>query len=227
MISFLNSIFKKKKSHDIVKLLNSGDLLFDVGAHIGDKSQQFLNKKRKVIMIEPLPKCVEELKSKFKDYKNIEILQKALGKKKGNTTLMINSKVPTLSTMSDHWKKGRFSNQIWDTKILVEMTTLDELIKAYGLPSYIKIDVEGYELDVLMGLTQKAGIISFEFTSEFFDQTILCLNYLKKIGYKEYNFSIGERRKFFYNWSNIDDLTNKLRKEIQKDKLLWGDIYCK
>ena len=227
MISFLNSFFKKKKSHDIVKLLNTGDLLFDVGAHIGDKSQQFLNKKLRVIMIEPLPKCVEELKSKFKDYKNIEILQKALGKKKGNTSLMINSKVPTLSTMSDHWKKGRFSNQIWDTKILVEMTTLDELIKTYGLPSYIKIDVEGYELDVLMGLTQKAGIISFEFTSEFLDHSINCLNYLQKIGYEEFNFSLGERRKFFSSWRNQNSLVEILKNEIKNDKLLWGDIYCR
>ena len=178
-------------------------------------------------MIEPLPKCVEELKLKFKNNKNIKILQKALGKKKGSTTLMINTKVPTISTMSDHWRKGRFSNQVWDNKILVEVTTLDELIKTYGLPSYIKIDVEGFELDVLLGLTQKAGIISFEFTSEFFDHSINCLNYLQKIGYEKFNFCIGERRKFFSNWQNPNSLVKILRNEIKKDKLLWGDIYCR
>ena len=90
MISIIDLLFKKKKNHDVVKLLNTGDLFFDVGAHVGDKSQQFLNKKLKVLMIEPLPKCVEQLKLKFKDNKNIKILQKALGKKKGNTNLMIN-----------------------------------------------------------------------------------------------------------------------------------------
>ena len=227
MISFLDLFLKKKKSHDVVKLLKTGDLFFDVGAHIGDKSHQFLNKKLEVIMIEPLPKCVEELKLKFKNNKNIKILQKALGKKKGSTTLMINTKVPTISTMSDHWRKGRFSNQVWDNKILVEVTTLDELIKTYGLPSYIKIDVEGFELDVLLGLTQKAGIISFEFTSEFFDHSINCLNYLQKIGYEKFNFCIGERRKFFSNWQNQNSLVKILRNEIKKDKLLWGDIYCR
>lgn len=227
MISFLDLFLKKKKSHDVVKLLKTGDLFFDVGAHIGDKSHQFLNKKLEVIMIEPLPKCVEELKLKFKNNKNIKILQKALGKKKGSTTLMINTKVPTISTMSDHWRKGRFSNQVWDNKILVEVTTLDELIKTYGLPSYIKIDVEGFELDVLLGLTQKAGIISFEFTSEFFDHSINCLNYLQKIGYEKFNFCIGERRKFFSNWQNPNSLVKILRNEIKKDKLLWGDIYCR
>jgi len=227
MISFLKYFFNKKKSHDVTKLLNSGDLFFDIGAHLGDKSKQFLDKNLKAIMVEPLPQCVDQLKLKFKEKTNIEILQKAVGKTKGNMTLEINTKMPTTSTMAKHWKSGRFSNEKWDQKITVEMTTLDHLIKIYGEPNYIKIDVEGFELDVLLGLSKKVGIISFEFTSEFLDQSINCLNHLEKIGYKKYNFSIGERRKFFSEWSNIDDLMRQLKSEIQKDKLLWGDIYCK
>ena len=178
-------------------------------------------------MVEPLPKCVEQLKIKFKKKDNVEIVQKAVGRTIGNMTLEVNTNMPTTSTMAKHWKNGRFSNEKWDQKIIVETTTLDELIKIYGLPSYIKIDVEGFELDVLIGLSQKAGIISFEFTSEFLDQTINCLDHLKKIGYHEYNFSIGERRKFYSQWSNTKDLIQKLRNEILNDELLWGDIYCK
>lgn len=227
MISFLKYFFNKKKSHDVTKLLNSGDLFFDIGAHLGDKSKQFLDKNLKAIMVEPLPQCVDQLKLKFKEKTNIEILQKAVGKTTGNMTLEINTKMPTTSTMAKHWKSGRFSNEKWDQKITVEMTTLDNLIKIYGEPNYIKIDVEGFELDVLLGLSKKVGIISFEFTSEFLDQSINCLKHLEKIGYKKYNFSIGERRKFFSEWSNIDDMMKQLKSEIQKDKLLWGDIYCK
>ena len=226
MISFLKSLFSKK-SHDVTKLLNSGDLFFDIGAHLGSKSKQFLDKNLKAIMVEPLPQCVEQLKIKFKNKNNVEIIQKAVGRTTGNMTLDVNTKMPTTSTMAKHWKSGRFSNEKWDQKITVEMTTLDHLIKIHGLPKYIKIDVEGFEFDVLIGLSQKAGIISFEFTSEFLDQTINCLNHLRKIGYHEYNFSIGERRKFYSNWSNTEDLIQKLRNEIINDKLLWGDIYCR
>ena len=227
MFSFIKSYFRKKKSHDVLKLLNSGDLFFDIGAHLGEKSKKILDKNLKIVMLEPLPKCVKQLKEDFKNSKNVEILEKAVGRTVGNMALEVNSKMPTISTMAKHWKNGRFSNQKWDQIISVEVTTLDHLIKIYGLPNYIKIDVEGFELDVLLGLSQKAGIISFEFTSEFLDQSIKCLNHLKKIGYKEFNLSIGESRKFFFEWSNADNLILNLTNESKKNKLLWGDIYCK
>ena len=227
MFSFIKSYFRKKKSHDVLKLLNSGDLFFDIGAHLGEKSKKILDKNLKIVMLEPLPQCVKQLKESFKNSKNVEILEKAVGRTVGNMTLEVNSKMPTISTMAKHWKNGRFSNQKWDQIISVEVTTLDHLIKIYGLPNYIKIDVEGFELDVLLGLSQKAGIISFEFTSEFLDQSIKCLNHLKKIGYSEFNLSIGESRKFFFEWSNADNLILNLTNESKKNKLLWGDIYCK
>ena len=227
MFSFIKSYFKKKKSHDVLKLLNSGDLFFDIGAHLGEKSKKILDKNLKIVMLEPLPQCVKQLKEIFKNNKKVEIVEKAVGRIIGNTILEVNSKIPTISTMAKHWKSGRFSNQTWDQKISVEVTTLDHLIKIYGLPSYIKIDVEGFELDVLLGLSQKAGIISFEFTSEFLDQTTKCLDHLKKIGYSKFNFSVGESRKFFFEWSNTDNLIFKLNNESKNNKLLWGDIYCK
>ena len=227
MFSFIKSYFRKKKSHDVLKLLNSDDLFFDIGAHLGEKSKKILNKDLKIVMLEPLPQCVKQLRENFKNNKNVEILEKAVGRTVGNMTLEVNSKMPTISTMAKHWKNGRFSNQKWDQKISVEVTTLDHLIKIYGLPNYIKIDVEGFELDVLLGLSRKAGIISFEFTSEFLDQSTKCLNHLKDIGYDEFNFSIAESRKFSLEWSNTDNLIIKLKNEIKNNKLLWGDIYCK
>ena len=103
MISFFKSLFNKK-SHDVTKVLNSGDLFFDIGAHLGNKSKQFLDKNLKAIMVEPLPQCVEQLKIKFENRNNVEIIQKAVGKTTGNMTLEVNTKMPTTSTMAKHWK---------------------------------------------------------------------------------------------------------------------------
>ena len=66
MFSFIKSFLKKKKSHDILKLLNSGDLFFDIGAHLGEKSKKILNKNLKIVMLEPLPQCVKQLKENFR-----------------------------------------------------------------------------------------------------------------------------------------------------------------
>ena len=226
MFSFLKFL-KREKPHDIANFLNPRDLFFDIGAHTGEKSKQFLSKNLRIIMMEPLPECVEQLKVTFSKNKNTEIIQKAVGQKTGKKLLEVNTKTPTISTMAKHWKSGRFSEENWDKKIKVEMTTLDELIKVYGVPNYIKVDVEGFELEVLRGLTQKVGIISFEFNSEFFNHAITCLDHLNKFNYKEYNFSIGERRKFFSEWTTIDKLIKSIREEIKNNKLLWGDIYCR
>jgi FkbM family methyltransferase len=226
-MKFIKNLFRKKKPHDVRKLLNSKDLVFDIGAHLGEKSNQFLEKNMNIIMLEPLPNCIAELKKKYKNNQNVTIIQKAVSNKTGEEVLEINTKMPTISTMAAHWKKGRFSDHDWDNKIIVKTTTLDELIKGFGKPNYIKIDVEGYEIEVLLGLTQKVGIISFEFASEFIKNSIICINHLYKLGYEEFNFSIGERRKFFSNWKNKENIIKEIKIQIQKDNLLWGDIYCR
>ena len=83
-------------------------------------------------------------KKKFLNFKNVEI--KSTFKKRISK---INSQNPLVSTFSDHWDKGRFSNKYWDKSIKIQTTTIDQLIKDYGKPKFIKIDVEGFELNVL------------------------------------------------------------------------------
>ena len=70
MINFFKK-FKRKKYHEIVKLINKGDLYFDIGAHLGEKSKPFIEKKIRTIMVEPLPECVKNLKNLYS--KNIKV----------------------------------------------------------------------------------------------------------------------------------------------------------
>ena len=138
--------FKRKKYHEILKLINKGDLYFDIGAHLGEKSKPFIEKKIRTIMVEPLPICVKTLKRLYSKNSIVKIIPKGLGSKNTKKILSINKQMPTVSTFAKHWKSGRFSNLTWSEKTQIQITTLDALIKKFGDPQYIKIDVEGYEL---------------------------------------------------------------------------------
>ena len=66
---------------------------------------------------------------------------------------------------------------------VLRVTTLDRLIESYGVPAFIKIDLEGYELQVLQGLSRSVRGISFEFFAERLQQTKLCVGRLTDLGF--------------------------------------------
>jgi FkbM family methyltransferase len=228
MFGLFKKLFKRRiRYHDVKKFLNTNDLFFDVGAHLGDKSKELIKNKINVVMIEPQPECLKELKKLYSKNPFVTIIPMGLGRSKQKLEMSVNSKQPVISTFAEHWKTGRFSESVWDKKITVDITTLDELIKKFGDPKFIKIDVEGFEHEVLLGLTKKSGIISFEFASEFIENAYKSIDYLISIGYTEFNYSLGERRKFYTQWSNANTIKKGLKNNIKEDDLLWGDLYCK
>ncbi len=175
------------------QFIKPDDLCFDIGAYLGEKSKVFLKLGAKVILVEP-----QECITKIHDQENLTRIQKALGEITGTRKMMI-SNVETLSTFSKEWIAGvrrseRFppKHYEWKDEKEVEMTTLDELIKKYGMPSFIKIDVEGYESEVIGGLSKPVNTISIEFTPERINQTFHCINYLSILGEIELNYSFGE-----------------------------------
>jgi len=178
-------------------------------------------------MIETQPECIKVLNELYSTNPLVTIVPKGLGRSNQKMEMSINTKQPVISTFAAHWKTGRFSNSNWDKKIMVDVTTLDDLIIKFGEPNYIKIDVEGFEHEVILGLTKKSGIISFEFTSEFIDDAFKSINYLISLGYSDFNFSIGERRKFYTQWKDVDGIKEHINDIIKEDSLVWGDLYCK
>ena len=74
----------------------------------------------------------------------------------------------------------------WELKTQVKTITLNELTKTYGTPDLLKIDVEGYEYEVLRGLTTKQQTICFEWHEEEYDSLLKCIEHLQKLGYEEF-----------------------------------------
>ncbi|MGE5537107.1 MAG: FkbM family methyltransferase [Gemmatimonas sp.] len=215
------------RPHAIVDHCKPGDLVFDIGAHLGRKSKVFLHRDVRVVLVEPQPKCVEWLRLWFSAHPLVRIVPKGVGSAPGTLNLSVNSKAPTISTFADHWKTGRFKDWQWDEVVPVPVTTLDELIAQFGEPTYVKIDVEGFEREVLKGLTRKTGVISFEFTSEFLDDAAACVAHLGTLGYREFTFSEAEQPGFSAGWSDADTTIGKLRGLAASNSDLWGDIYAR
>lgn len=217
-------------------ILKKGDLVFDVGANIGNKTDTYLQKGAKVVCFEPQPQCVKTLRTKYRNNPNVTIEPSGLADSEGSLDLFICTNANVLSTFSHQWMTdGRFADGgvKWDKKITVPVYTLDQMINKHGRPNFIKIDVEGFEYKVLKGLTLNSDYLSFEFTQEHRDNMEKCLDILEGLGYKVFNFGIAEDEKFaLANWVCRKDLLARLDKTIRDRGLLfkkefWGDIYAK
>src|SRR5690606_27243807 len=136
-------------------LIHDSDLVFDVGANMGDKCEIFLNLNASVVAFEPQEECYLHALKRFEGNERFKCENVALGNKNGVNTIYIAS-YHTISSMSKKFikksGKERFPNYSWNSKREVRTDTLDQKIDEYGIPTFIKIDVEGYELMVLKGL---------------------------------------------------------------------------
>lgn len=208
------------------RFINSGDLVFDIGANIGDKSIAFSRLCRKVIAVEPQEICVKHFVKRLKKNKisEITVVNKGVSNIQGTLTLSICDSANTISTFSDKWKQGRFNNYSWGRTKLVQVTTLDDLIDQYGVPAFCKIDVEGFELKVLEGLSKPIKFISFEFTKEFLEEALLCMGKIASLGNATFNCA-RHGSLMFDDWLPKEKLYSKLL-EITDDNLS-GDIYAR
>ena len=186
------------------QFLKSGDLAFDIGAHVGDRISSFRRCGAKVIALEPQPGPLKVIRLLHGRDRDVIIIPSAVGAEKGQLTLNINSANPTVSTASDAFvaaaqnAKG-WEGQIWDQTIEVPVTTLDSLITQYGLPKLIKIDVEGFEYSVMMGLSRAVPVLSFEFTTIARDVAQDCLDRAVILGYGQFNVALGESQKMVFS----------------------------
>lgn len=208
-----------------------GGLCFDIGAHIGGRVAMFRRLRAHVIAVEPQPLFLNALRRMYAHRSGVTIVPDAIGAAPGETTMLVSDRHPTVSTLANDWAEHigtqeSFRGVEWNREVPVNVTTLDALIATYGLPDFCKIDVEGYERQVLAGLSQPLPALSFEVMPATCDEATACLDRLATLGTYEYNVSLGETaRLIFDEWRDQTGIAAWL--ETLTDTSPSGDIYAR
>ena len=225
------AIAQKRRSF-YSNFLKRGDTYFDIGANEGNRISPIIDMDLKIVAVEPQPSCVKFLSQQFGD--QITIVPKGCGSKEEIKTMYI-SQTSIISTFSEDFIKstkesGRFGDSSWDEKQEIQLTTLDNLIREFGEPQFIKIDVEGFELEVLKGLSAPVAMLSFEYTvPEKNDDMIECIKRLALISNDEIlcNYSIGESMEWASDkWRTSSEMA-KFVESVEFQNTRFGDIYVK
>lgn len=169
-----NSIFRYSKNLDF-------EIMIDVGSHQGEFISRFLKYKKlkRIFCFEPNKILFRRLNNKFKLNKKVTLFKYALGEKNMNKKLFL-SNLSYNSTMSSFNEKSKYlklKNLILKDEnlesIIIEQKKFDEIFKKINIKnSFLKIDVEGYEINVLKGAKEKIKeakyiLIEHQFSNQY------------------------------------------------------------
>jgi FkbM family methyltransferase len=211
--------------------VQSGDLVFDIGAHVGDRTGSFLRRGAKVVSLEPQPRPFRALRLLYGRCPRAHLVPMAAGATVGEVALLINRANPTVATLArDFVEAARgapgWEGEVWDDRMTVPVTTLNALISAHGRPAFVKIDVEGHEAEVLAGLSTALPRLSFEITTIQRTVALACIEKLDTLGRYEFNLSLGEEHALrFGRWLSSEAIRRHVMALPQAANS--GDIFAR
>ncbi|TVP73099.1 MAG: FkbM family methyltransferase [Rhodobacteraceae bacterium] len=210
-------------------LLREGDLAFDIGAHVGTRARAMRAVGARVVALEPQAPFSGFLRLTLP--RDIRFLAVAAGPSEAVAKMAVSSRHPTVSSLRHGFSeevgvKPGFEHVRWDAVQDVTVTTLDKLIAEEGLPRYIKIDVEGFELDVLAGLSQPVELISVEYLPGLPHLSHAVIDRLLELGPYRFNPVMGETGAFLWQGWRDAAATRDWLRSLPTDATS-GDLYAR
>ena len=194
-----------------------GDLCFDIGAHLGDRTGHFLALGARVVAVEPQPGPLAVLHRLYGGNPRVTLIAKAVGATLGEAELAVDPANPTIASLSREWRAQvardpSFARTRWCERHLVAVTTLETLIADHGVPQFCKIDVEGFEAAVLQGLSRPLPSLSFEYIAAAREPALVALDRLAALGRYRFNRSPGESMRFpVVRWRSYGEMADEIR----------------
>jgi FkbM family methyltransferase len=209
-------------------------LVFDIGANGGGKTAVFSSIVDTVVSVEPSPAAVKILADRFLYNRRVVVVGQGVGAEEGSAKFYLFGEADCYNTFSPKWLESLAGSGLSDRPhkmpkavLEVPVTTLDRLMGEHGVPSYIKIDVEGYELPVIKGLSKPIPLVSFECNlPEFAAETIECLSRLAELSPSAlFNYCVEEPPVRFVSeqWLRRDQMCQIVRGGDRR----FMEIYCK
>jgi len=197
-----------------------GALTFDVGAHNGQFAETLRELGGRVVAVEPNPSLAAEIQAHFT---GIVVEQAAVGSQPGRATLRL-GRYDEHSTLSQEWAEAK--PERWSGEVEVAVTTLDDLIARHGEPQFVKIDVEGFEAEVVAGLSTPVPALSLEYQHAAPHLSETAAEGIARLG--DYRFALSAAGSYeLSEWTGLDECMAELRRRAEADPTGYGDVYAR
>lgn len=210
-------------------LLRPGDLAFDIGAHVGNRTRALRAAGARVVAVEPQQPFAGFLRRTLP--RDVTLVEAAAGPVETQAEMAVSQLHPTVSSLAPGFADQAgaapgFGHVRWEARQSVRVTTLEALIAAHGLPAFVKVDVEGFEVEVLRGLAQPVALIAVEYLPALPEPARQAVAWLAAFAPYRFNVVEGEADRFLWpDWRSGPAALDWLAARDPSDRS--GDLYAR